>query len=178
MRNSAGQRKSVAFLGNVYGARIPVLGRVTSGQEMSMRTLGDGHEVSQKTYQAGQIAAIYREIFTLQTSAGWQDVRDFATWYASRGWSYHRPRDPMIPGAIPCPMMQLHALSEAKATAYRESMQAGKWSDPSCHPIIVMADGEVSDGHHRLAAAAGVDWATVPNRPVFTALFRSDVIPD
>jgi hypothetical protein len=57
-------------------------------------------------------------------------------------------------------------------------MQTGRWSDANSAPIIVMADGEVMDGHHRLTAASGVDWARVPNRPVFTVLFRSDLIPD
>jgi hypothetical protein len=132
----------------------------------------------EKTYRGGQIEAIYREIFGLQTSAGWQDEQDFMAWYASQGWRYGRARDPGMLGAISCGGKQPHAISEEKVREHRHTMQAGRWSDDNSRPITVMADGEVMDGHHRLTAASGVDWAKVSNRPVFTVLFRSDVIPD
>ena len=133
---------------------------------------------TEKTYRGGQIDALYREIFGLQTNAGWQDERDFTAWYASQGWRYGRPRDLGIPEAISCGGKQPHGISEAKVSEQRQTMQTGRWSDANSTPIIVMADGEVMDGHHRLTAASGVDWARVPNRPVFTVLFRRDRIPD
>jgi hypothetical protein len=136
------------------------------------------NRTTEKMYRGGQIEALYQKIFGLQTGAGWQDERDFTAWYASQGWRYGRPRDPGIPEAISSGGKQPHVISEAKVREHRQTMQAGRWTDASSAPIIVMADGEVMDGHHRLTAASGVDWAIVPNRPVFTVLFRSDLIPD
>jgi hypothetical protein len=136
------------------------------------------NRATEKRYRGGQIEALYREIFGLQTSAGWQDERDFAVWYASQGWRYGRSRDLGISGAISCDGKQPHGISEAKVGQQRQTMQTGRWSDASSEPIIVMADDEVMDGHHRLTAASEVDWTSVPNHPVFTVLFQSDRIPD
>lgn len=136
------------------------------------------NEATYKMYRGGQIEALFREIFALQTSAGWQDERDFAAWYARKGWRYGPPHDPgIVPGALFHPVSLAHGLSDTKAAKYRQEMQTGQWSDAT-DPIVVLADGEVIDGHHRLTAASEVDWETVPNRPLFTVVFRSDVIPD
>jgi hypothetical protein len=134
---------------------------------------------TKKTYRGSEIEALYKEIFALQTDAGWrQDERNFEAWYASHGWSYHRPRDLKIPGAISSPVMLLHVTMDSKVLKFREIMQTGQWSDSSTEPITVLADGEVSEGHHRLSAASQVNWATVRNPPVFTVVFCSDVMPD
>jgi hypothetical protein len=139
---------------------------------------GRSNCTTDKTYRGGQIEALYREIFALQTDAGWQDKRDFTAWYASHGWSDRRPRDLKIPGTISSPLILPQAIMDEKVRNYREAMQTGRWADSSSDPVIVLADGEVSDGHHRLCAASEVDWAIVLNPPVFTVVFRSDVMPD
>jgi hypothetical protein len=157
-------------------------GRAGQGQRLSAVLFRSVNQTTHKTYQGGQIEALYREIFALQTGAGWQDEPDFVTWYGTAGWSHHRPRD--VSGIVDVPALSIggktaHFVLLEKVERIRQEMQDGRWDDrlPE-HLITVMADGEVMEGHHRLTAASEVDWAKVPNRPQFTALFRSDLIPD
>jgi hypothetical protein len=136
-------------------------------------------ETTRKTYRGSQIEALYRAIFELQTGAGWQDERDFTAWRRSLGWSYRRPRRvPEMSGALAADGKALQGISQTKVEQFRKEIQTGRWDNRPSKPITVMSDGEVMEGHHRLAAASEVDWATVPNDPTFAVVFRPDVIPD
>jgi hypothetical protein len=134
-----------------------------------------------KAYRGSQLNALYQRIFELQTTAGWQDERDFMAWYESQGWLYSPIRGNYAgtqgnaglgKSNIPCPLL------DGNVREFREAMQAGRWQDTSSHLIAVAVDGEVVGGHHRLTAASHVDWASVPNDPLFKVKFGVSVSPD
>ena len=127
-------------------------------------------ETTRKTYRASQLGALYREIFALQRAAGWQDERDFREWYRSQGWR----RAPVGGGLVGGDAMTYgacHRVNDTEVERLREVMQAGRWNSP----IIVLPDGEIWDGRHRLTAAYEVDWANVPNDPEFVVVFGAEV---
>lgn len=134
-----------------------------------------------KAYRGSQLEVLYQTIFELQISAGWQDERDFTAWHESQGWLYSPIRGNYAgtegityfgKSNIPC------SLLDENVREYREAMKAGRWQDTSSHLIAVALDGEVVAGHHRLTAASYVDWATVPNDPLFGVEFGVSVSLD
>ncbi|HLX50015.1 MAG TPA: hypothetical protein VKS82_16930 [Streptosporangiaceae bacterium] len=138
-------------------------------------------ETTRKAYRGSQLEALYRAIFELQTRTGWQDGCDFTAWYASQGWLDSPIRSAYAgTGAITYvgKYSRPSFLIDENVREYREAMQVGQWQDTSTHPIAVAVDGEVVAGHHRLTAASHVDWATVPNDPLFEVVFGVSISLD
>lgn len=84
--------------------------------------------MTRKNYRGSQLESLYREIFVLQTSAGWQSEPDFATWYGTAGWSHHRPRD--VIQMLGVPVLSIggstaHYVLPEKVARVRKEMQEG-----------------------------------------------------